>query len=156
MTLPRIYMCQIKIIFFHEINQRVECLLSIFPSEAIAGRARNAVLPRVFSRCKDCSFQVGTVLMNARCFTVLSCQTTISLSYQDIGCQRRLKIIQTSLIIKQTNRNFIISSLFNDYALGMSMKWKIHLLEKYLSNICAFFPRRHISWCREPALNKIK
>ena len=47
-----------------------------------------------------------------------------------------------------------MSSLFNDYELGMRMKWEIHPLDKYSLNTYVFPPKTYISWCRKAAEKK--
>ena len=83
---PKKFICQIWSFLCYEVNHNVEGQLIFFPSEAMVGRAGNAVLPGVCSRHSRLFYPDGTMLVKWRSFTLLSCSGIISLSYQDTGC----------------------------------------------------------------------
>ena len=66
-------------------------------------------------------------------------------------------IIYIGPIIIETNRNFTLLTIYNDDALSMSMKYKSHLLEDYLSRwIFLIWEHSFFFLSREIALNKIQ
>ena len=86
--------------------------------------ARNAALCWVSSWGLDTVFQAGMILVKTQCPSPCYHLSPIRLYFifPMIHMTVTLIIIELSLIIIETNRNFTLSTLFNDSVLGMSMK----------------------------------